>query len=317
MARFPKRRHRSIPCRAAVSGHLSSRPPLTGRPTKQPVPISCFGKVRGHHVFIRQLVSLTPSNIGHCIFRNQRQATLARSHASRNHRAVDDQLRRQKYGHRGHAIPCRLLVEAVPRKTLSHRHVSAISAAMECLPPEKTQADKRHCLRQRLITSPVPISLRNFQIASGDTYHSHGGSSDNYRRSSTCKKVAWVPVWNIERDAQPPSCRFTEATTTQTRTSRGFLRTKLFMVRWPQADHWVHLPEPVSQVCLVEERKRVPRDIGIRSTFWGGECNLLYRTSDTSFDPEYSADSNLLLAGNEMFTTSGKQTWCDGAAAVY
>ncbi|KAL3208148.1 hypothetical protein MRX96_009737 [Rhipicephalus microplus] len=170
MPRLSKSRHHGVDG-AAVSSHLSSLPPLIGRPTRQPVLKSCFEKVRVHPVFVRQLVSLTPANLSHYNFRNHRQATPARSHASRNHRAEDGQLRRQQCGYRRHGIPSRLLLEAVPRKTLSHRHVSASSAAMVCLPAEETLAYQRHRLRQWLIPSPVPSSLRYSQIGTKNGGH--------------------------------------------------------------------------------------------------------------------------------------------------
>ncbi|KAL3208145.1 hypothetical protein MRX96_009734 [Rhipicephalus microplus] len=170
MPRLSKSRHRGVNG-AVVSGRLSSLPPLIGRLTRQPVPKSCFGKVRDHPVFFRQLVSLTPANLSNYNFRNHRQATPARSHASRNHRAVDGQLRRQQLGYRRHGIPSRLLVEAVPRKTLSRRHVSASSAVMVCLPAEETLADQRNRLRQRLIPTPVPSSLRYSQNGTGNGGH--------------------------------------------------------------------------------------------------------------------------------------------------
>lgn len=53
---------------------------------------------------------------------------------------------------------------------------------------------------------------------------------------------------------------------------------------------------------------------GIQSKISVGESDLLYWTSDI-FGTEYSADSDLLSAGNEMATTSDKQARCAGAAA--
>ncbi|KAL1428923.1 hypothetical protein MTO96_016672 [Rhipicephalus appendiculatus] len=162
--------------------------------------MSCSGRVGARPVLVRWPVNLTPANLGHYIFRSHRQATLSRSHAYHNHGAADDQLRRERFGHRGHGVPCRLfLAEPVPRKKLSRRHVSASAAAMECLPQENTQADKRRCLRRRLMSSPVPSSRRSSQVATGSGVHSPSGQLPTTEHPQNAPVVVQVGTSNETR----------------------------------------------------------------------------------------------------------------------
>ncbi|KAL3208152.1 hypothetical protein MRX96_009740 [Rhipicephalus microplus] len=327
-----KERHKRGMSSSPAFGRLPTLSALTGRLQRQPALLLRSSRVHACPALIRQPVEITPTNLGNCIVRSHHQVgTLARSDVSENYGAAEDQLWRQQCERRGHGVPSQVfLAKPVPSEKRSRPHVFADSA-IENQPPENTRPDNRRHLHGRLMPSSARPTSPDYR---GSDRHPSWSNKDNFRYRINRTKLP-ARGGNPEQDAEVSSRCLAEATARRGtlkpggRSDLGTHLSQLATVMRPVEsvprsqshegggwrNEWKLSISSVQPHCAGRSTARSfsQQHFGIQSKISVGESDLLYWTSDI-FGTEYSADSDLLSAGNEMATTSDKQARCAGAA---